>query len=148
MGVLQAKYEVALRQEQSLAAKVEQEKSAFFDLRNRTVQYKILQRDAQQNRTQYQDLLERAKSVSVAGAIDANNISIVDRARPAGAPFKPRPAINILMSLALGLLAGCVLALGLEQLDDSIKSPEDVDNKLGVPLLGAIPILDKGVSAE
>ena len=146
VGGLQAKYDVALRQEKTLAAKVEQEKSAFFDLRNRTVQYNILQRDAQQNRTQYQDLLERAKAVSVAGAIDANNIAIVDRARPSGVPFKPRPAINMVLSLAIGLLAGGLLALGLEQLDDSIKSPEDVDNKLGVPLLGAIPILEKGLS--
>ncbi|HET9160628.1 MAG TPA: polysaccharide biosynthesis tyrosine autokinase [Caulobacteraceae bacterium] len=147
LGGLQAKYEVAQRQEQSLAAKVEQAKAAFFDLRDRTVQYNILQRDAQQNRTQYQDLLERTKSVSVAGAIDANNISIVDRARPAGAPFKPRPAINLAFSLMLGLLIGGALAIGLEQLDDSIKSPEDVDSKLGVPLLGAIPVLDKGLTA-
>lgn len=146
LGALQAKYEVALRQEQSLAAKVEQEKSSFFDLRNRTVQYNILQRDAQQNRAQYENLLERSKSVSVAGAIDANNISIVDRARPAGIPFKPRPAVNIMMALAFGLIAGAALALGLEQLDDSIKSPDDVDSKLGVPLLGAIPILEKGLS--
>jgi capsular exopolysaccharide synthesis family protein len=147
LGELQAKYEVALRQEQSLAAKVEQGKSAFFDLRNRTIQYNILQRDAQQNRTQYQDLLERTKAVSVAGAIDANNISIVDRARASGAPFKPRPVVNMALSLALGLLAGGLLALGLEQLDDSIKAPEDIDTKLGVPLLGAIPVLEKGRSA-
>jgi polysaccharide biosynthesis transport protein len=146
LGTLRSKYEIALRQENALLAKVEQQKSAFLDLRNRTVQYNILQRDAQQNRNQYEDLLERSKAISVAGAIDANNISIVDQALAPGAPFKPRPLINILMSLGLGLLAGAALALGLEQLDDSIKSPEDVDSKLGVPLLGAIPMLGKGVS--
>jgi capsular exopolysaccharide synthesis family protein len=146
--VLKQRYEVALRQEQSLGAKVEQLKSSFLDLRTRSVQYNILAREAEQNRTQYQDLLERSKAVNVAGAIDANNISIIDRARPSGFPFKPRPAANLFMALTLGLLIGCVLALGLEQLDDSIKSPEDVDAKLGVPLLGAIPILGKGMSAN
>jgi capsular exopolysaccharide synthesis family protein len=146
--LLQQRYEVALRQEQSLAAKVEQLKSSFLDLRSRSVQYNILAREAEQNRTQYQDLLERSKTVNVAGAIDANNISIIDRARAAGMPFKPRPAANLFMALSLGLLIGCALALGLEQLDDSIKSPEDVDTKLGVALLGAIPVLSKGMTAN
>jgi polysaccharide biosynthesis transport protein len=147
LGTLRSKYEITLRQENALRAKVEQQKSAFLDLRNRTVQYNILQRDAQQNRNQYEDLLERSKSISVAGAIDANNIQVVDQARAPGGPFKPRPAINLIMSLGLGLLIGAALALGLEQLDDSIKSPEDVDTKLGVPLLGAIPMLGKGITA-
>jgi polysaccharide biosynthesis transport protein len=145
---LKAQYDLAVQQERTLTGQVEQQKSAFMDLRGRGIQYNILQREVQTNRDQYESLLERSKEVSVAGALDANNISVVDPAQVPGLPFKPRPMFNMMMSAALGLLLGCLLALGLEQLDDSIKSPEDVDSKLDIPLLGAIPILSKGVTAR
>lgn len=142
---LKSKYEIALSQEKSLGAKVEQLKQSFLTQRNLGIQYNILLRDAEQNRAQYADLLERTKEVSVAQSITANNISVVDHALPNGAPFKPRPAINMIVSIAVGLLAGALMALGLEQLDDSIKTPEDIDTKLGVSMLGAIPVLPKGL---
>jgi succinoglycan biosynthesis transport protein ExoP len=146
LAALQSRYQLALKQEQTLTAKVEQSKGQFLDLRGREIQYNILVRDRDQNKSQYEDLLERSKAVSVAGSIDANNISLVDRALVPGAPYKPRPLTNLLISLGIGLLIGVLLAFGLEQLDDSIKTPEDVDSKLGVPLLGAIPVLSKGMS--
>jgi succinoglycan biosynthesis transport protein ExoP len=146
LSTLKARYELALKQEQTLTSKVEQQKGAFLDQRSREIQYNILVRDRDQNKSQYDDLLERSKSVSVAGSIDANNISMVDQALVPGTPFKPRPLVNLMMAASFGLLVGALLAFGLEQLDDSIKTPEDVDSKLGIPLLGAIPVLSKGMS--
>jgi succinoglycan biosynthesis transport protein ExoP len=66
-------------------------------------------------------------------------VSIVDRADVPGTPFKPNLFMNLLMGLGLGLLAGVACAVGLEFLNDTIKTHEDVRKKLGMPCLGAVP---------
>lgn len=143
---LRAQYNIALAQERSMSGQVEQLKSSFLDLKDRSIQYAILQREVDTNRSQYEALLQRYKDVTVAGGIVSNNISIVDRAEPPGKPTRPNPLLNMGIAAAVGLLMGLLMAVLLEALDESIKSPEDVEAKLGLPLLGSIPTLEKGVT--
>jgi capsular exopolysaccharide synthesis family protein len=145
---LHEQYEVALRQEQSLKGQVGGLKSSVLDLRNRSIQYNILQREVDTNRSLYDGLLQRYKEIGVAGGVGTNNVSIVDPADLPRLPDQPKPLINIGAALVAGLVFGVLLAFGLEYLDDSIKVPEDVESKLGVPLLGSIPVLEKGVGAK
>ena len=56
--------------------------------------------------------------------------------------------MNLAISLLLGLVAGVVLALLLEYLDDTLKSPDDVEKRLGLPVLGVIPKLAENVTLE
>lgn len=145
---IEAEYQVALRQEQQLAGQVSSLKGGVMDLRGRSIQYNILQREVDTNRSLYEGLLQRYKDIGVAGGIGANNISIVDRAQTPRSPYKPNLFNNLAVSLAVGLLLGLALAFGLESLDETIKVPEDIEGKLGMPLMGAIPMLDKGVSID
>jgi succinoglycan biosynthesis transport protein ExoP len=145
---VRAQYEVALRQERSLEGQVGGLKSSVLDLRSRSIQYNIIQREVDTNRSLYDGLLQRYKEIGVAGGVGTNNISIVDAAETPIGPYQPKPLINLGASLLLGLVLGVVLAFGLEYLDDSIKVPEDVETKLGVPLLGSIPNLEKGVTSR
>jgi capsular exopolysaccharide synthesis family protein len=138
---LQAQYQVALNNENALAGKVAGLKSKFLDLQNRSIRYNIIQRDVDTSRTFYEGLLEREKEVAVAG-VGTNNVSIIDSARIPRHPIKPRPVLNLALAGFMGLLAGVALAFGLEQLDQSLKTPDDVETRLGLPLLGAIPIVD------
>jgi capsular exopolysaccharide synthesis family protein len=75
----------------------------------------------------------------VAGGIGSSPVSIVDRADPPGIPYKPNLLMNLILGLGAGLLAGIAAAVGLEFLNDTIKTREDVRTKLGVPCLGAVP---------
>src|SRR5581483_1215845 len=68
-----------------------------------------------------------------------NNVAITDHAQPASAPYKPDTARNILISLAIGVALSLMLAFGLDYLDDTIKTPEDVTRKLHIPFLGLVP---------
>lgn len=145
---IESEYQIALRQEQQLAAQVASLKGGVMDLRGRSIQYNILQREVDTNRSLYEGLLQRYKDIGVAGGIGANNISIVDRAQTPRSPYKPNLFNNLAVSLAAGLLLGLALAFGLESLDETIKVPEDIEGKLGMPLMGAIPMLDKGVSID
>ena len=74
----------------------------------------------------------------MAGDVRANNVSIIDRAQQ-GARIKPSLRTNLSIGLLLGAMLGVLLAFLLEFLDDTLKTPEDVEEKLKLPVLGVIP---------
>ncbi len=141
---IQVQFETASSQERSLQSQVTVLTGEVLDLRNRSVQYNILQRELDTTRTLYEGLLQRYKEVGVTGSVTANNISIVDRASPPEKPSKPNLILNIALAAVLGLGLGLVAAFVLEALDETLATPDDVENKLGVSVLGVIPLLDKG----
>lgn len=111
----------------------------MLDLRGRSIQYAILQREVDTNRALYDALLQRYKEIGVAGGIGAAPVSIVDSAEVPNAPFKPNLLWNLLLGLGLGFVIGVIAAIALEFLNDTIKTRADVRNKLGLACLGAIP---------
>jgi capsular exopolysaccharide synthesis family protein len=64
---------------------------------------------------------------------------VVDRAQTPGAPYKPDLRKNLLIWFAFGLFAAGAAAAGLEILDDTFKSPEEIEDQLGLAVLGLIP---------
>ena len=144
-GSLRAEYAAAVARENELQARVNGLKSSVMDLRKRNVPLTILQREVDTNRAAYDALLEREKSVGIAG-VGTNLIGIVDRAQVPGAPVKPNLPINIMIGLALGLLLGFGTAFAIEFIDDTIKNPDDLSNKLQLTPLGVIPVGPKDTS--
>jgi capsular exopolysaccharide synthesis family protein len=136
---LLADFRAAAAAEGALRARVNALRGSVLDLRGRSIQYNILQRDVDTNRGLYDALLQRYKQVGVAGGVGTSPVSIVDRAEVPGGPFKPNLRFNLLVGLALGLLAGLALALLLEFVHDTIKTREDVRSKLRLACLGVIP---------
>lgn len=145
---LRGDYTVALNRERSLATGVEGLKTDVLDLRGRTVQYNILQRELDTSRTLYDGLLQRYKEVGITGGVAANNISIVDRAIAAEDPSKPQLLVNLALAALLGLGLGILAAFVMEALDETLASPDDVESKLGMPLLAVIPLLERGVTPQ
>jgi capsular exopolysaccharide synthesis family protein len=134
-----AAYRAALSGENALKAKVASLKSEVLNLRGRSIQYAILQRDVDTNRALYDALLQRYKEIGVAGGVGESPVSIVDRADVPTAPFKPKAVLNVILGLGFGLFAGVLAAIGLDILNDTIRSPSDVRTKLGLACLGTIP---------
>lgn len=141
---IQSQYVIAANQERSLQAQVNGLKGDVLDLRDRSIQYNILQRELDTTRAMYETLLQRYKEIAVTGDVVANNISVVDSARPPASPSKPNLLINLALAALFGLGLGVVAALVLEALDETVATPDDVEKKLGVPVLGVVPLLDKG----
>jgi capsular exopolysaccharide synthesis family protein len=138
-GSLQAEYQAALAAERSIEARVNQLRGSVLNLRGRSIEYNILQREVDTNRTIYEGLLERYKKIGVAGGIGTNLVSVVDRAEVPGGPYKPNLILNLLMGLGLGLVLGVAAALALEFINDTVKNPDDVRDKLRLASLGVIP---------
>lgn len=147
-GSLQTDYRAALQREQQLQGKVEQLKSEFLDLRRRSIQYNIYQQEVDTNRALYDGLLQRFKEIGVAGGVGVNNVSIVDPADIPQSPSSPNTLLNLLISLLAGLGLGSALAFAREQLDETIADPAEVERRLGLPLLGTVPMLDDETPRE
>lgn len=141
---LAAEYREAVEREQALRAKVEQLKESYLDLRRRSIQYNIYQGEVDTNRALYDGLLQRFKEIGVAGGVGVNNIAIVDPADVPQRPSSPRLLVNLLASLLLGLVFGGLLTFALEQMDEAIADPAEVERRLGLPLLGSVPKLESG----
>ena len=138
-NTLLQEYRAASSAESALRGQVAGLKGQVLDLRGRSIQYNILQREVDTNRSLYDALLQRYKEIGVAGGVGASPVSIVDRADTPGFPFKPKLLLNLLFGLIGGLLAGIGAAVGLEFLNDTIKTREDVRSKLALACLGAVP---------
>ena len=79
--------------------------------------------------------------IGAASDVRPNNIAIIDRAQAPRLPVRPNSLLNLAIGLMLGLMLGVLLALVLEFLDDTLKTPEDVEQKLRLPVLGIVPKL-------
>ncbi|PNU04168.1 hypothetical protein A8V01_05550 [Novosphingobium guangzhouense] len=136
-------YQAAAEREQSLVSKVESLQEEALNEQDRGVQYSVLKRIADTNRALYDTLLSRYNQINATSGAAVNNIALIDQAEVPTKPSSPKLIINILASIILGALVAGLAALLREILDGSIRSPEDVEAKVGLPLLGLIPLEEK-----
>ena len=137
-----ARFREALEREQKLRAQVNRLKRQFSGERRDSIQYNIFQREVDTNRQLYDGLLQRYKEIGVAG-VGTNNISIVDRAQPAERPSSPKLLLNVILALLAGLGLAAAYVFVMEQIDQTVKDPNDLKSKLGIAPLGSIPDFEK-----
>jgi len=147
-GSLQAEFRQAQERESGLQNRVNQLKASYLDLRRRSIQYNIYQQEVDTNRALYDGLLQRFKEIGVAGGVGINNVAVVDPANVPDRPSSPRLLVNLAIALLAGLAIGAALAFALEQIDEAIADPAEVERRLGLPLLGSVPKLDSGTPKE
>ena len=143
-----ATYQASLDQESEMRARIETLKQEVLDLQKRLIKYNILKREVDTSQSLYDGLLQRFKEVDVAAGVGANNVFIVDKAALPEAPSSPKMLRALLISFVLGLAVALGAAFLLERLDDTLRSPEDVERALGYATLGIIPKIRSGMSLE
>jgi polysaccharide biosynthesis transport protein len=136
---LKTQYESLLQQEELLQKDIEKTRAKVLEGRNKNIQRQILQREADSTRTLYDGLLQQYKDLGVAGATGSNNVTVIDFAQRPGAPYKPDLQKNLMLWFVFGLLGAVAAVVGLEILDDTFKSPAEIEDKLGLAVLGLIP---------
>jgi capsular polysaccharide biosynthesis protein len=65
---------------------------------------------------------------------------VVEEATPPRVPVKPRRVWNLGLSIVIGLFVGVAAALSIEYLDTTVKTPDDVERYLGLPVIGVVPV--------
>ncbi len=71
------------------------------------------------------------------------NIQVIDEAQTPEKPIKPRKKLNMAIAGVLGFMISIFVVFIIEALDNTIKTPEDVDHHLGLPIIGTIPMMDE-----
>jgi capsular exopolysaccharide synthesis family protein len=132
-------YQSALAEERTLAGALEEQKGAAMDLNRKSVGYTVLERDAKSNRQVYEALLQREKELQVTANGRGNNVRLMDRAETPGGPLTPNPRRDLMLAILAGLVLAVGLVLGIDYLDDTVKTPEDVTGKLKMAFLGMVP---------
>jgi len=132
-------YEVVLRNEEQLQANWASRKSEMQDFNRVEFELRELQREVEANQQLYDIFFTRLKGVSETGGFAKPHARIVDSAVTPATPIRPRKTLSIALAFAIGIALGCAVAVLLDLLDNTIKTPDDVILKLPVPLLGAIP---------
>lgn len=136
---IESDYLSAKDSENKLAVELEIQKALLVESRDKDIGYNTLFREVETNKSSYSGLLTRLKEVSVAGGIESNNISILDPAIVPYVKHKPNTKLNLALGMVLGLFLGTVVAFLLEFLDDRVKTTDELERLLGLPLLGMTP---------
>jgi capsular exopolysaccharide synthesis family protein len=134
-------YEVARANEASIERSLGQSKGEIQDINRKEFQLAVLEREVAANKQLFDMFLGRFKETSAAGDLQSTVARVVDAAIPSAVPYKPNKRQVVLIALVVGLFVAVMLALLLERLDSTVKTSHDVESKLGLPVLAALPII-------
>jgi polysaccharide biosynthesis transport protein len=141
-------YQEMVDNERSLKALMEQQKKDAIELSKIEVEYKPLQRASEQEEKMYGIIANRQKEIDITGPMKTNNVRVLERAIVPGTPVRPQPIQNLLLGLMLGLGTGIGLAFAIEALDNTLKTQADVEQFLGSPVLGLVPVIGAAPGGE
>jgi len=141
-GSVASQYQVALSQEKQLQQQLDDLKGRTLVEQNQSIQLSILRREADTNRQQYEALLRRFNQLNAESGVQANNLGVVDQAVARSKPSSPNIPLNLALALLSGLVFSGLYLIAQIQLFDRIRTSVDVNERLGLPLLGAIPNSD------
>jgi len=136
---LESEYRMAEQRETLISQALEKQKAEANQLGENSVQYNILKREAEANKQLYDGLLQKLKEAGISAGLHSSNIRVVDPALAPMSPSRPQKTRNILLAVLIGLVGGVGLALLREYLDNTVKTPDDVEFLAQLPSLAVIP---------
>ncbi len=125
----EANFEMALREQQGTA----------MALNRAAIGYQELARQAESDRALYESVLRQIKSTDLTKDIKTNAVSIAEHAVIPRQPVSPIPSKTILFGLLGGLVVGLAFVFGADTLDRSVRTVDQAEAVLGLPVLAAIP---------
>lgn len=136
---IESEYREARQRENMMMQALDEQKVEANHLAERLVEYNILKREAEANKTLYDGLMTKLKEVDISSALRSSNIRVVDPAMIPAYPSRPAKARNIVLAFLVGLVGGIGLALLREYLDNTVKTPDDIETLARLPSLAVVP---------
>lgn len=135
-------YRAARQRELLLIKALDAQKAETNQMAERLVQYNILKREAEANKQLYDGLLTKLKEAGISAGLHSSNIRVVDPAMIPSTPVRPAKTRNVLMAFLIGLVGGIGLALLREYMDNTVKTPEDIEHLVRLPSLAVVPAFE------
>jgi succinoglycan biosynthesis transport protein ExoP len=136
---LGSEFHEAQQREELLTRTLEQQKSEASLMSERMVQYNILKRDAEADKALYDGLLTKLKEAGISSALQSSNIRIVDPAMIPPSPARPAKMRNVTLAFLVGMVGGIGLAILREYMDNTVKTPDDIETLSRLPSLAVVP---------
>jgi capsular exopolysaccharide synthesis family protein len=136
---LESDYREAKQKEELVRQALDQQKAETNAMAEKMVQYNILKREAEADKALYEGLLTKLKEAGIAEGLKSSNIRVVDPAMIPSTSSRPAKARNIALAFLVGLVGGIGLALLREYLDNTVKTPDDVETLARLPSLAVVP---------
>jgi capsular exopolysaccharide synthesis family protein len=141
VDTIKEEYETAKNHVAILEAALDKQKTEANDVAEKLVNYHILEHDADANKQLYNGLLEKLKEAGISAGLRSSNIRVVDPALAPTTPSRPQKTRNISLAFVVGLIGGIGIAIFREYLDNTVKSPDDIETLTGLPSLAVVPSL-------
>jgi capsular exopolysaccharide synthesis family protein len=138
---VEADYRGSRQRELLLQQALDEQKAQVNQTAEKLVQYNILKREADTNKQLYDGMLQKLKEAGITAGLRSSNIRIVDPALIPSYPSRPNKTRNILLSILVGFVGGIGLALLREYLDNTVKTPDDIETLARLPSLAVVPAL-------
>ncbi len=132
-------YQVSKASEDRFKAAYDTQYAVSVEQASQGIDLSQLQSQIRTKQALLDDMQKQSDEAGVEASSTHNNAHVADQAQVPGSPFRPDPARNMLMALLAGFVLALGLAFGLDYLDDTVKTPEDITRKLHVPFLGLVP---------
>ncbi|MFO7840430.1 MAG: polysaccharide biosynthesis tyrosine autokinase [Desulfosalsimonadaceae bacterium] len=131
-------YFLARSQEKNLEAMLEQTKTDTARLNEKSIQLDILKREVETNKYLYDALIKRMEEKGLTEKTQQVSVSVIEKARLPEMPLPGNEKRNVLLGLILGVFGGVGLAFFFEYLDNTVKTPEDAEERFDLPVVGTI----------
>lgn len=139
VGSIRSDFTIKKEREDSLLAKIQSLKEEAISAGQKNLELDKIQREYDQYKSFYQEMLQRSKEVDISGTVAVNNVRVIEPAIPPASPIRPRRKMNLGLAALGSLLLGVGIVYFLDYLDQTIKYPEDVEKYLGLAVLTTIP---------
>ena len=143
LASIEAELETMDRQRAELTSDLDRERTIAMDLRQKEMDYHRLARDLDQTEELYKRVNDRSLETDLAGMLQYSNISVLDRATPPSRHFKPKLRLILPIALVLGLGAALLVVFVIDRMDTIVRSPEQLQSDLGLPVMGIHPRFPK-----
>ncbi|MFN0279971.1 MAG: GumC family protein [Pyrinomonadaceae bacterium] len=141
---LEQRYREAVAKERNLTSNFNTQRNAVLAQNQAAINYRIIQQEIDTNRVLLSSLLQKTKETEIILNGTPNNVLVADRALTPRSPNGPQRTKNVLIALFGSLFLGIGLAFLVNWLDDTIRDVDDVEGKLGMPVIGLIPGIHQG----
>ncbi|KQV62367.1 MULTISPECIES: polysaccharide biosynthesis tyrosine autokinase [unclassified Caulobacter] len=138
---LEAQAQVARQRTGSVASSVSASKGTLAGNNRASIGLSELERKAQSVKTLYETLLARFKQTTTSDGIEQADARVVSPAKIPTGPSYPKPSLNLALGLVLALGAGAAAIVLAEILMAGLFTEDEVERRLGLPYLGAVPTL-------
>jgi polysaccharide biosynthesis transport protein len=141
---LESDYREAKQHEELLSRALDQQKAEVNLMSEKMIEYNVLKREAEANKSLYDSLQTKLKEAQISSGLRSSNIRIMDPAMVPATPARPAKTRNIALAIVVGLVGGIGLALLREYLDNTVKTPDDVETLARLPSLAVVPAFGDG----